>query len=97
MEDKTRGATESQSIEATPPPLLVTLVSDHLGKLPSGLKCRFPHEVAINLILHKYAVPVADFNSRPDLEIAEEQLMYSDLPSCVLPLQAILETDVEAA
>jgi hypothetical protein len=95
MEDKTKRATDSQSFELAPP-LLVTLVSD-LGKLPAGIIIRFPHEAAMLLVAQRYAVPIADFNAQPDLVVDAEQLLFAGLPTEFLPLEALLETGLEAA
>jgi hypothetical protein len=86
---------EFDSLESAPP-LLVVLRHD-LGKLPAGIAIQFPHEVAIH---QRYSVPVADFKLRPDLEVQEEDLQFTDFPPSVIPLglqEAILETGLEAA
>ena len=106
LEEKTRASDNRQdeqslkaalpSVELLRPPLLVVLRND-LEKLPAGIAIQFPHEVAINLIHQRYAVPVASFEAEPDLVIDEDQLLHAALPSSVTPLEAILEIAVEAA
>ena len=103
LEDKTREnarrlekqKAESPSLELVPP-LLVVLRHD-LGKLPAGIVIQFPHEVAINLIRHRYAVPVASFDALPDLIVDEDQLRFTGFEPSLLPLEVILEPALEAA
>jgi hypothetical protein len=74
VEEKTRASSRRQEKEraqqaelAEAVPVLCVRMKSDLGKIPSGISVAFPHQVAIDLIRYRYAVPVADFNSRPDL------------------------------
>jgi hypothetical protein len=88
-------AGEFNSLESATP--LLVMLHHELGKLPAGITIQFPYNVAISLIHQRYATPVASFAAQPDLVIDEDQLMYADLPSRVIPLGTILETMMEAA
>jgi hypothetical protein len=54
-------------------PLLIRLTVDAVGKLPRGLVYRLPHDVSLALIERRLAVPVAAFESFPDLDISDER------------------------
>jgi hypothetical protein len=88
-EDEKRAMAESPFLEPAPP--LLVILQEDLGKLPAGISIQFPHDVAIRL-LHLnlgIAVPVGNFDARPDLVVDEDQLQHASLPVELLSLETV--------
>lgn len=97
-EEKERAeAGEESRFPESAPPLLIKL-RHTLGKLPAaGIVYECPYEVAVRLIRYRHAIPVASFDSRPDLVISDGDLQYTGLPPELIPLELSVEASLEAA